>query len=90
MLEVDLSVSQGPKTAGSFVPGLVATVNTDSAIGSKFRILYMERFDPISIQFDEIKVVKLLEYKMAGIVSQAGRRMVIRFVQEHFIRGPII
>ena len=89
-LEIDLSVSQRAKTAGTRVPGLVAAIDTHPAVGSEFRIFYMKCLDAIAVKFDEIEVVQLLKQKMAGIVSQAGGRVVEQLIRPTGLIDPNI
>ena len=88
--EVHLAIAQRAEPAGPAAPGLVPAVHPDPARGAKLRVLDVKGPDPLPVQLNKRQVVQLLQQKVARVVVQTGRRVVVHPVEEHLVGRPVV
>ena len=72
---LDLPVAQGAEPAGPVDPFLVAAINATPGARAVFRVLHMHHPDAVAIDIEKAQIIHLLQQQVAGIVQDAGPRM---------------
>src|SRR5688572_26949997 len=70
--EIHLPISGGAEPACPVDPALVPAINTLLSCWVKLGILHMKYFDALVVMIDVRQVIEALQYKMRGIVQEAG------------------
>src|SRR5690606_10221727 len=87
--EIHLPIARGTIAACTFQPALVAAKCALLTSFIELSVFYVEGFNPFVIEIDILDIIELLQYKMRGIVKQAGTRVLLYFFEEHFVGNTI-